>query len=459
MNLDNKKSNLLKKRIEHLFEGRSSTLMASMGFALVISFLFKDIVPMNILLWWIGAHLFFAISRFILIYNFKNNKNEIINYKKYEYLDAISTGLSGATWGAMTYLFQPYVDFSTLSLLGIVLIGIIAAASGACAPSKLVSTSVSVSGVSILMITCLIVGTQNYLILGLVCPLFLAMNYKASNLVYNEIVKGIQLYYEKELLLEKVTEKYELEVELKEEREKNMQASKMASLGQMAGGVAHEICNPLSILKINIFRTERELAKLNIENKTITDLADVSKKMIERMATIISGLKTISRESSLDSCNYHSLKKILNEVFVLCNHSFETHDISFATEIENESLEIYCQETEFSQVLLNLFNNSCDAVKSLPERWIKLKVIEEDDVVKIIITDSGSGIPDDIQENMLNPFFTTKPVGKGTGLGLSISQEIIEKHHGKFIYDKENSNTSFIIELPKTPLESGDIAS
>jgi signal transduction histidine kinase len=97
---------------------------------------------------------------------------------------------------------------------------------------------------------------------------------------------------------------------------------------------------------------------------------------------------------------------------------------------------------------MNLLNNAYDAVQSGTHSWIEIAATTENNILKISITDSGSGISQSIQDKIMMPFFTTKEVGKGTGLGLSISQGIIEEHGGKLYFDPSSKNTRFTIELP-----------
>ena len=106
--------------------------------------------------------------------------------------------------------------------------------------------------------------------------------------------------------------------------------------------------------------------------------------------------------------------------------------------------------TSLSQVVLNLMNNSYDAIEALPDRWIELSVTEFEEHYGIAITDCGQGIPPDVVKRLMEPFFTTKGIGKGTGLGLSLSKGIVEHHGGTLSYDAESPNTKFEIRLPKT---------
>ncbi|MEK6579858.1 MAG: HAMP domain-containing sensor histidine kinase, partial [Bdellovibrionota bacterium] len=114
-----------------------------------------------------------------------------------------------------------------------------------------------------------------------------------------------------------------------------------------------------------------------------------------------------------------------------------------------DSLAIQGRQTQLSQVLLNLFNNAYDAVQTLTDKWIKIKVADTDQWVEIWVTDSGPGISSEVVSKMFQPFFTTKGVGKGTGLGLSISKKIIETHGGTLNVEMESPNTCFRITLPK----------
>lgn len=98
---------------------------------------------------------------------------------------------------------------------------------------------------------------------------------------------------------------------------------------------------------------------------------------------------------------------------------------------------------------MNLLQNGLDAVEELPERWVSISYTEDSHSLKLIITDSGNGIPEHIRDKILQPFFTTKDVGKGTGLGLSISKGIMESHDGELSIDTKCANTRFVLNFKK----------
>lgn len=104
---------------------------------------------------------------------------------------------------------------------------------------------------------------------------------------------------------------------------------------------------------------------------------------------------------------------------------------------------------QISQVLVNVIGNAIDAIAGLSEKWIRVEVYDKNDKVFFTITDSGKGIPLEIQEKIMHPFFTTKGVNIGTGLGLSISKSIIEEHGGFLNYNVSSPNTQFVFELRK----------
>ena len=117
-------------------------------------------------------------------------------------------------------------------------------------------------------------------------------------------------------------------------------------------------------------------------------------------------------------------------------------------------MHLVCQKVQLSQVLMNLLNNSFDAIVDDEYKWIKIQSHQHGDRIGVSVTDSGNGIPGDIADQIFDPFYTTKGVGKGTGLGLSISAGILSNHGGRLYYDQCSPNTRFVMEFP---LESGEV--
>jgi C4-dicarboxylate-specific signal transduction histidine kinase len=171
---------------------------------------------------------------------------------------------------------------------------------------------------------------------------------------------------------------------------------------------------------------------------------------LQRISKIIQGLRTVSRNTDEDIFDKLRFRVIIDDVLGLCSERFKSHGVELEIDLENPLFEeiLYCDQVQLSQVILNMVNNSYDAVEVLETKWVKVTLEKEQNDFILTITDSGDGIDEEVRDKMFQPFFTSKPIGKGTGLGLSISSNIIEKHGGSLSLDLDNKNTSFVIKLP-----------
>jgi hypothetical protein len=140
---------------------------------------------------------------------------------------------------------------------------------------------------------------------------------------------------------------------------------------------------------------------------------------------------------------------ISKEVLLLTDAKSKQHSVPVTLDC-NTHASILCDEVEIEQVLVNLVNNSVDAIKSNQDKWIKVKIFEEGTFVVLTVTDSGTGIPDHIRNKLFEPFFTTKKVGEGTGLGLSITKGILDEHKATISLVSNSPNTCFELKFPIT---------
>lgn len=243
--------------------------------------------------------------------------------------------------------------------------------------------------------------------------------------------------------VEDITARVNAEATLSVQRLKLVSSAKMSSLGEMASGIAHEINNPLMIISGTCSQLKREFA----HSKAAADF-DKIESTVYRISKIISGLKSFSRNGEKDSLEVISVERLISETLDLCRQRFENNKIELNVNFNNlENVNLEVRPTQILQVILNLLGNAFDAVENYFEKWVDLTVERSDSLIRILVTDSGYGIPVDVAEKMMNPFFTTKEVGKGTGLGLSISKGIMEDNGGKLFYNPLARNTQFIIEF------------
>lgn len=252
-----------------------------------------------------------------------------------------------------------------------------------------------------------------------------------------------------------VTYRRNLEMTLDKQKMQIVASAKLAALGEMAGGIAHEINNPLSIIQ-GRSQILSELARRDLLDKNaVVKAAQVINDTCARVAKIVRGLRTFAQDGERDPFETVQISTIVQDALGLCKERLQYSDVEISASCDPE-LTVTCRPVHIAQVLINLINNAFDAIKESSEKkWIHIEVVDLNDKYSVMVTDSGHGIPEDIQEKIMRPFFTTKEVGKGTGLGLSISRGIVESHYGEITIDSTCSNTRFVATLPKHPQRLG----
>lgn len=263
------------------------------------------------------------------------------------------------------------------------------------------------------------------------------------------------------MMISLLTETDRLKVRIEKEdaiRSAN-RAANLASLGEVAGGIAHEINNPLMIVSGSAMVIEKAMKKEEIDREKVLKHTNTIKRTSQRAAVIIKGLKTLSRDGEFDAKESCTLGEIFEEVVTFLHAKMRGHEVELQfdhkNKLLNETFSLF--RVQFSQVVLNLIKNSIEAVDGYDEKWIRLEVKQnKDESITIRITDSGKGIPEEVQNKMFTPFFTTKPLGVGTGLGLPLCFSIIEKSGGQLQYDNSSPNTTFTITLPKEAIKGDE---
>lgn len=279
-------------------------------------------------------------------------------------------------------------------------------------------------------------------------------------------------------LLERNAELKALNAQLSSAQEHLVQSEKLASIGQLAAGVAHEINNPIGYIFSNFGTLEKYLADLfrmlgayekvehrHSDARTLSELVALRKEMeldflkediptlmreskegIVRVRKIVQDLKDFSHVDTNPDWQFANLNQGIDSTLNVINN-----ELKYKADVVKEYgelPEVQCMPSQINQVVMNLMTNAAHAIG--PERGkITVRSGVEEDRVWFEVADSGSGIPQDVLPRIFDPFYTTKPVGKGTGLGLSLSYGIVQKHHGSIQVQNEiGKGATFRVTLP-----------
>lgn len=238
--------------------------------------------------------------------------------------------------------------------------------------------------------------------------------------------------------------------ELEHERVVNQAAARLASLGEMAGGIAHEINNPLTVIIGRAQQIQNWIDEGKMDPVKIKSFAESIRQTGNRISVIIKGLRAFARDSEKDPFVRATVADILGDTLSFCQARIQGHGIELRLpKAIDPSWTVDCRPVQIGQILLNLLNNAHDATETLEERWVQVDVDVDDEKMSLSVMDSGKGIPEAIREKIMEPFFTTKDTNRGTGLGLSIAKGIVEAHQGRLIVDQDCPNTRFVVILPR----------
>ena len=226
-------------------------------------------------------------------------------------------------------------------------------------------------------------------------------------------------------------------------------ASKMASLGKVASGMAHEINTPIQTISLIAERVQRQLKK-NMSHEEIDSSMNKILNSVSKVSEIIDSLRKVSRDSTTDPFKSITLSSIMEDCVNMTEERFKVNNVGFKIDYHgvSKNILVQCQGLQISQVIINLINNAYDAIENLNEKWVALDINQVSEKLQVSITDSGQRMSDDVIDKIFEPLYTSKDIGKGTGLGLSISRDIIKNHNGLLYVDKKSKNTRFVIEIP-----------
>ncbi len=239
------------------------------------------------------------------------------------------------------------------------------------------------------------------------------------------------------------------EQELRDKQEQLVQAGKLATLGELTTGVAHELNNPLNNIGLFIGNVidHLELGSLD-KAQVVRDLRSATQQ-VGKATAIITHLRTFGRAAPV-SHEVVPINEVIERALSLLQEQIRLRQIAVDLRLSPRAPVVAGSPIQLEQVFINLLTNARDAVMESAERRIEIASDVRDEWVEIIVSDTGPGIPEGLEQRIFDPFFTTKGVGKGTGLGLSITYGILKDHGGSVavLRQARRSGASFLIRLP-----------
>jgi PAS domain S-box-containing protein len=252
-----------------------------------------------------------------------------------------------------------------------------------------------------------------------------------------------------------ITVRKEMEAQVEASRAQMVASARLSALGMMAGGVAHEVNNPLSIIHASAADLLRRVKEEgSVPPAIVVRNGERILQTASRITKIVKSMRHLAREGSQDRVRPALVSKILDETLEVCKERFRDHGVTLLLPTIDGAWSVLCREVQIGQVLLNLLQNAFDAITEQPgEKWVQLGVAVCEDTVEFSVTDSGPGIPPELRTKIMEPFFTTKDVGKGTGLGLSLSRKIVEEHGSTLELREQAGHPRFSFRLPLSHTE------
>ena len=242
-----------------------------------------------------------------------------------------------------------------------------------------------------------------------------------------------------------LTERAKLEQRLR-------QAEKLSAIGRMISGVAHELNNPLSVVKGYL---ELVLSHHDLSPRTRADLEKAAEES-NRAAKLVKSFLSFAREQPSHR-ELVQLNDLVKRMVELRHYDLNVAKTDVQLELEPEMPTVSADPDQIYQLLVNLVNNALQAIMDLPQSGkLKIKTVNSGDRLQLIVEDNGPGVPPQFLEKIFEPFFTTKEVGAGTGLGLSIAHTIMNEHKGRIFYQKSSlGGAGFVLEFPLALSKAG----
>lgn len=361
----------------------------------------------------------------------------------------LSTSLTGLGWGLTYYYVHRHYGLYTpqsISILGLI---VILMSGGVTAFSASLKSCYGYF-ISLIVIPVALAFTDTHELSYLLAILMM------GNLFYNIYHAHVshnlmkRLFVAEQFAVQQFNELIKAKSDLKIQEARSQYTAKLVSLGEFSAGIAHEVNNPLTIIEGSVALMKMILEDAIPDRQGLLRVANKISDTTNRIAKIIKGLRTLSGNAEDEPFTNVSFQSIVEPSLEISRPKLQTHNIRISVHAPNELVDLFGNEVQLSQVMMNLVSNAIDAVKECEgERWIEIHYKALDEWIEIFVVDSGEGVQEENVEKIMEPFFTTKVSHQGTGLGLSISKTIVENHEGTLTLMKETPHTTFRMRFPR----------
>jgi C4-dicarboxylate-specific signal transduction histidine kinase len=238
------------------------------------------------------------------------------------------------------------------------------------------------------------------------------------------------------------------EQELRDKQEQLVQAGKLATLGELTTGVAHELNNPLNNIGLFIGNATDQLRLGLIEPERLENELEKAMEQVRKATSIISHLRTFGRAAPV-RVERVDVDEVIERSLSLMQEQLRLRGIEIELDLCAQELIVLGNAIQLEQVFINLLTNARDALEEAPQKTIRIGTASDGEWIQVAFADTGCGIAPEVEQRIFDPFFTTKEVGTGTGLGLSITYSIVKEHGGEITVSSEpDGGARFLIALP-----------
>src|SRR3989440_6152259 len=238
------------------------------------------------------------------------------------------------------------------------------------------------------------------------------------------------------------------EQELRDKQEQLVQAGKLATLGELTTGVAHELNNPLNNIGLYVGNVIDRIRLGDDETEPLVSDLEKAMEQVRKATEIISHLRTFGRAARV-SVELVDVDDVIERSLLLVHEQLRLRGIEVELELCPDELLVLANPIQLEQVFINLLTNARDALADSKRKTIRIASSRDEERIRIAFSDTGPGIPRELEQRIFDPFFTTKDVGMGTGLGLSITYSILREYAGDIsVTSRPGNGATFVIELP-----------